>query len=335
VVSVAAGAALNPRQEEIRDELLLLGTKRPVQRAELGRELKHRLTSGLRDISSRLSPGHTVLLNKHRLSSVHSCEGFLLASDRHFEWTPAAVRGRLVHRAIESLVLNRYRARPLALAEQAVDDLAREEDCRGPGEYLRAAGRALRQDLVRDVNDALVKFLADWPPIEESWKPRLESPVNLAFGKVKLRAKFDLALGLPVGLTARTFIVDFKTGAERAHHSQDGRLYALLETVRSGTPPYRVATYYLDSGSWRAEDIDESVLDAALRRVLEGASRIAAAEAGGPVSLTPGPVCGFCPDNATCPEGRRWLDASPPRWIAEASAEAMPVTGAEPAPERT
>jgi hypothetical protein len=47
------------------------------------------------------------------------------------------------------------------------------------------------------------------------------------------------------------------------------RFYALLLALRFGVPPYRVATLYLDSGEWQAEDVDARVLERAADRVVE------------------------------------------------------------------
>ena len=38
------------------------------------------------------------------------------------------------------------------------------------------------------------------------------------------------------------------------------RFYALLMTLRFGVPPYRVASLFLDSGEWQAEEVAEETL---------------------------------------------------------------------------
>jgi hypothetical protein len=79
------------------------------------------------------------------------------------------------------------------------------------------------------------------------------------------------------------------------------RFYALLLGLRFGIPPYRVATLYLDSGEWQAEDVDERVLNRAADRVIEAIRAAAASSAGRPAPLTPGPYCTWCPRSLTCP----------------------------------
>ncbi len=300
---------LTPRQEEIREELLQLGRVRPTPDRELGRRFRERMRRELTDLSASLPDGHRVFVSKHRLAQVHHCEGLLRAQlDQDFSWNLANVRGRVTHRAIEGLIISRYRRRPLQLAQAAIDELAAtEDDDNGPGEFLRTLSDGARHDLIRDVNDLVVKFVADWPQITEHWMPRVESPVRLGFGKVRLQAQVDLTLGIPLGSMARTFVVDFKTGYDHHDHAQDARFYALVESVRSLTPPYRVATYYLDSGTFHAEDVDEDLLEAALCRLVDGARKIAGVETGGQVTYTPGVMCRYCPVHTSCTPGRTWL----------------------------
>jgi hypothetical protein len=70
------------------------------------------------------------------------------------------------------------------------------------------------------------------------------------------------ALGRPGVSPPQVGIVDFKSGAERQEHRDDARFYALLECLRNGVPPFRIASYYLDSGEPRPEDVNEGVLEA-------------------------------------------------------------------------
>jgi hypothetical protein len=63
-----------------------------------------------------------------------------------------------------------------------------------------------------------------------------------------------------------------------------------------------VATLYLDSGEWQAEDVDARVLERAADRVIEAIRAVAAADAGRPVALRPGPYCTWCPRAASCPQ---------------------------------
>ena len=79
------------------------------------------------------------------------------------------------------------------------------------------------------------------------------------------------------------------------------RFYGLLLALRFGIPPYRVATLYLDSGEWQAEDVDEAVLARAADRVIDAVRAAAASDAGRALELRPGPYCTWCPRALTCP----------------------------------
>jgi hypothetical protein len=108
-------------------------------------------------------------------------------------------------------------------------------------------------------------------------------------------------------------IVDFKTGRMQRMHIDDLRFYALLETLRVGVPPFRLATFSLDSGTWVAEDVDEDILLATVRRVVAGVRKLAelgplATDSRQPL-LTPGPACRWCPAGPECPGARQLLAA--------------------------
>jgi hypothetical protein len=67
-------------------------------------------------------------------------------------------------------------------------------------------------------------------------------------------------------------------------------------------PPYRLATFSLDSGTWQAEDVDTDTLEATLRRVVDGVIRLTQVTfTDRAPELTPGHACGWCPAAARCP----------------------------------
>lgn len=305
----ASGVAeLNPQQRDVRDELLLYGQSRPTPDRELGRTLRHRAIEELTALATGLDPADWIRVDKHRLSQAHTCTGYLRArSTEDFTWSIANVRGKVLHRALEGLIMSAYRRAPLELAHAAIDELAEDDDERTPGPFLATVSAGDRQDLARDVNDLVVKFVADWPPVLAGWSPRVESPIKLAFGPIHLQAQFDLALGVPLGDEARTFIVDFKSGWTQTDHQQEVRFYGLMETLRSRVPPYRVATYYLDSGEYTFDDVDEDLLHATVDWMVEGVRRIILARSDDPVTYEPSAACRWCPGRHDCDDGKEWL----------------------------
>jgi hypothetical protein len=303
-------AELNPQQRDVRDELLLYGQPRPTPDRALGGALRHRAIEELTALADGLDPSDWIRVDKHRLSQAHTCTGYLRArSTEDFTWSVANVRGKVLHRALEGLIMSAYRRAPLELACAAIDELAEDEDDRTPGPFLAALPAGDRQDLARDVNDLLVKFVSDWPPVLAGWSPRVESPVKLAFGPIHLQAQFDLALGVPMGDESRTFIVDFKSGWQQSDHRLEARFYGLMETLRSRVSPYRVATYYLDSGEYTVDDVDEELLHATFDWLVEGVRRIILARSEEPVTYEPSAACRWCPARTGCDNGQQWLVA--------------------------
>jgi hypothetical protein len=156
------------------------------------------------------------------------------------------------------------------------------------------------------------------PPLERSWRPVTESRsrVELLDGRVVLSGKVDLTLGWARGTTAGKVIVDLKSGAFSPSHREDLRFYALVETLKLGTPPRLLASCYLESAQLHPEEVAEDVLLAALHRVADGVRRMVELLHHDHVpALRPGPACRWCPALPDCTVGRSHLEGhtSPPR----------------------
>jgi hypothetical protein len=123
--------------------------------------------------------------------------------------------------------------------------------------------------------------------------------VVLAGGRVVLSGAPDLVLG-----RSRKLAIDFKSGRAWPEHPEDMRFYALLLLLRSGVAPYRVATFFLDSGEWQAEDVSAETIERAAGRVVDAARIAVELASGRPPDLTAGPYCGRCPRLADCPAAR-------------------------------
>jgi hypothetical protein len=166
-----------------------------------------------------------------------------------------------------------------------------------------------RDEALMDAAKTLELFRSTMPPLRRmrrelapstEWHVRAE----LLGGSLILSGQLDLVLGAaaPAEPTRATRLaIDLKTGRAWPEHAEDMRFYALLLALRFGVPPYRVATLYLDSGEWQAEDVDARVLEHASDRVVEAIRAVSASEAGRPLPLRPGPYCTWCPRAATCP----------------------------------
>ncbi len=306
-----SASPLSPAQERVVDELMARGQPRPTFAPELPIRLRDALEEGLAPVAERLGAGE-LYVRKRDLAQVHSCEAHHVAErQRGFPgWSASTARGTVAHKAIELAVFMKEELMPLELVDAAIqrfeDDL---DDTWGPGEWLRSAPAVPRAELRSEANERVVRFLDSFPPLSPRWVPRLEAPVrvDLCGGRIVVQAKADLVLGRARGTEARVLIVDFKTGGRYSTHVDDLRFYALLEAIRSGVPPFRVASYYLDSATFHHEDVDLDVLDVALARTIAGVKKVAELHLSERApSISPGPTCGFCSLRSECDGARQW-----------------------------
>jgi hypothetical protein len=123
-----------------------------------------------------------------------------------------------------------------------------------------------------------------------------------------LRGKVDLVLGQARGDEARALVVDLKTGRPYPSHLDDLRFYALVQTLRVGVPPFRVASYYLDTASFHVEDVTADTLAIAVRRTVDGVRKLVELRAGRAPTITPGPACSWCRLATSCDGARRWRE---------------------------
>lgn len=305
--------ALTPAQVAVVDRLLELGRPRPTYTDDLAMRLLDLLEEGLEPVFERLGPV-TLHVNKGALAQVHACETHHLAeTEVPFEWTVASARGTVAHRALELAVFRPPQGReapsPLELVDEALNRLLQTGDEWTPADFLRHADPAELAEVRGGACDVVTKFQECFPPLSPKWRPRLESScrVELGASQVVLRAKVDLALGRPVGHEGRVLIVDVKTGRPYPAHLDDLRFYALLETLRSGVPPFRVASYYLESARWQAEDVTEELLCVAAHRVVDGVTKLADLRlCRRSPAVTLGPACTYCRRRDVCPGAQEW-----------------------------
>jgi hypothetical protein len=307
---------LNPSQERV---LGLLGAgpdERPTFDPALAVELRAALEDGLAPLVEHLPESENLWLSKHGLAQVHGCEAKLLAeAGEDFEWSPPLARGTVTHKAVELLVHWRGEVSPLDLVDEALASLERRDD--GLAVWLASCREVDRAELRAQVNERVAKFVETFPPLRKQWIPVTETKlhVELCGGRVVLQGRIDLTLGQPQGTTARKVLIDLKTGGFQPSHLDDLRFYALLDTLRLGIPPRLLASYYLDSGEPRHERVTEDLLEAALRRTVDGATRyIELVHRGEPPVKRTGPACRWCSVQADCAEGRAWLAGDDEGW---------------------
>lgn len=296
--------ALTPAQQRVVDELLTLGEPRPSFEAGLHRDLRRRLEDGLAPLVDGLA--EPLWVSKHALAQVQGCEAHYLAEQGWQGWSLATCEGEITHRAIQISVASGDGVPPLELVDYAIGDI---DPAASLGRFLDALSPPARAKLRGRSANAVSTFLECWPPLRAAWWPRCELPVRaeLCGGRVILSGRVDLCLGRAVGSEARCLFVDLKTGGHYPAHLDDLRFYALVQTLRIGVPPFRVASYYLDSAGFAAEDVTAATLETALRRTVGGVRTMGELASGDRApEVTPNPRCSYCRIRTDCDGARRW-----------------------------
>jgi CRISPR/Cas system-associated exonuclease Cas4 (RecB family) len=252
-------------------------------------------------------------VSKHKVSSVHGCEvRFLAEDDAGFDgWTVPRARGTVAHRAIELSMHIRDDPVPGELVDHALAALT-EAETNGLADWLQSMTELERADLRGAAIEQVCAFLESWPPLSPKWRPRSESKVRVELlgERITLQGKVDLTLGTAEGTRAGKVLIDLKTGGFVPAHRDDLRFYALIEAIKVGVPPRRVATHYLESGNLDAEAVSDAMLTSAALRVIDAVHRWLELRAGHvePV-VKPSPACRWCPVLERCDAGRQHLAA--------------------------
>jgi hypothetical protein len=308
-----AGVAmpLTPAQEDVLQLLRATDQPRPEVDPSLRSELRHRLESGLGGAAATLTA--PLFVSKAALGRVLACEAHQVADAAvPFEWSLATARGTVAHKAVQLSISRDDRVPPMAIVDRALERLADDPGERIAG-FLLALDDDDRAELRADVHGYLATFLELWPPLLPAWRPQTESPrrAELCGGAIVLSGRVDLTLGAPRGTVAGRVVIDLKTGRRQRVHADDLRFYALLDTLRVGVPPFSLVSYYLDEGEFSVEEVTEQTLEVAVRRTIDGATRLAELAAGlRSPAVVPGPTCRWCRLRDTCPAAITGSDAN-------------------------
>jgi PD-(D/E)XK nuclease superfamily len=287
-----------PAQHRVLADLLALGRPRPRFDPDLGLQLRSRLEAALAPLTDAL-PVEELWVGKRQLGQIHACEAHWRAAreEEGFDWTARTAAGSVVHKAIELSISSRAEAVPMDLVDHAMASLAEDTRRSSPRPWLLTAAPLELADLRGRAHDTVVKFQECWPRLQAAWAPRTETGIGaeLCAGRIVLWGRVDLVLGVARGDEARSLIVDLKTGRSYPGHLDDLRFYALVQTLRIGVPPFRVASYYLDTATFHMEDVTVEMLDVAVRRTVDGAAKMARLlRPDIAAALSPGPTCTWC-----------------------------------------
>jgi hypothetical protein len=303
---------LTEQQQRTLDQLI--GSDRPVFPSDLAQRLRDRIEEAARG----LELDDILWLGKERLNDLDRCEGTfwskLTGEGPPFAHNRSTAVGVVQHRAIEVAVGARDALDPHEIALLAATRTAERED--RFAEFWREMTRPEQDDLLMEVARRTVLFEGSFPPLRELRRelaPTVEVPMKtvLLGGSLVVSGKVDLMLGRPDRTQpqrAQRLLIDLKTGGAYPEHAEDNRAYALLHTLRFGVPPYRVASFFLEGGTWQVEDVDEELLFHAADRVIRAARSAGSLRAGREAALTPGRWCAWCPRADACPVADRGPD---------------------------
>jgi hypothetical protein len=143
---------------------------------------------------------------------------------------------------------------------------------RGPDIVRSIQGLDQRQrgELRRAVAIAAEQIAGDWRPVPAVWLPRTAERmvVPLAGGGIVVSAVADLALGAPSSGTASVCLLEVRSSPPAPIDRRARGVMALAETLRSGAPPFRVATYHPQGGQLVTAEVTEQFLVEAVADVL-------------------------------------------------------------------
>jgi hypothetical protein len=281
------------------------GTIRPAVDPGLAGGLRDWLEDGLADVAGEVSDGALpVRVSKDGLTGVLTCEAHLVARRSAARViSEEMARGSLVDALFRQWVTTGRLDEPWSDALGAV---AVGGDPDGIAGFLDGLAPERRAALAEEIGEHAAGLVARWPVPSPMWLPRTQERVvvPLVGGRVVMNGVVDLAFGGPAGERASVCVVELKSGRRRVEHRGDLHFYALLETLRSGAPPFRIATYYTRTGELDVEAVTEDVLLSALQRVLAGAVRLTRLAGGGEPARTPNGLCAWCSDLPRCPPGQ-------------------------------
>jgi hypothetical protein len=202
--------------------------------------------------------------------------GAVRLSTRDVAGTPTAagptaiLRGALVAQLLRLHVAGVVTDDPFAAACLALGGSGRDDDLVA---VLGELDHDERARLAAEITAHGAVLSDRLPSVPSRWSPRLgvRQQVRLAGGGVLLRGLVDLSLGEPGGATSCVCLIDVTTSFLEARHHQGLTYLALLETLRTGEAPLRVAALSTADGTSLVRDVDGALLaegvDAVLRAI--------------------------------------------------------------------
>lgn len=268
VVGIPGSAEDNPGAAEVLRTLRGDPASRPVVDPALAGGLREWLEDGLAELG--LDPANPLILDKKTLRQAHSEH----RRRGPQEITHAIAIGLVMDALFRQLVTVGHIDDPMQDGLDALRIDSRRADAVG---FIESLGEQDRVDFEDEIDTQTAIMLSRWPRLSPAWLPRTQEriAIPLAGGAIVLVGIVDLVIGRPSRGRASVEVIDVKSGRPRLDDREDLRYYALLETLRSGAPPFRVATFYTRTGQVDFEDVTDEVLTCTVRSVLSAVEQLA------------------------------------------------------------
>jgi hypothetical protein len=167
---------------------------------------------------------------------------------------------RLVQALFRQLVHTGEVHDPMADALDALRAAGDEADVRQVESLAEGARTVLAETLAvhaRNLSGLVPRFAPGWMP-----RTNDRVAIPLAGGRIVLHGMFDLMVGLPQPRTASLCALGLSSDGPWAVARRSLHYLSLLETLRSGAPPFRLALLESASGRYGVEDVREEHLRA-------------------------------------------------------------------------
>jgi hypothetical protein len=163
----------------------------------------------------------------------------------------------------------------------ALDALRVDPGRSGMAHHVDALPKEARTALAASLRIHIENLMNLTPRFAAGWLPRTNDRVAipLAGGRVVLNGVFDLLVGAPVPGRATLCALGLTTGGRWAQARTALHYLALLETLRSGTPPFRLALLHSAAGRYGVEDVLEEHLRTIVSHVVVRLSTLGGGDA--------------------------------------------------------
>jgi hypothetical protein len=266
VSEVAASSAI--------DKLRAVGTPRPRVDPELAGGLREWLEDSLADHVNRLgSQGRALRIDRKALRTPVAT-----GSDPISRSNVAAAPHDAVLRALARSLFRQWTTTG-SIEDPITDAISGQAASGDPGAALQLLSLMSddeRRLLFEDLRMHATRIAATWPALSPAWFPRSHErlTIPLCGGRVVLFGIADLVIGAQASIEASVCVVGVESERRGAEPRTHLHFLALLETLRAGAAPSRVATYYTRTGELDAEPVDEHLLVSALLRVVAGVEEL-------------------------------------------------------------